>query len=57
MSYRVLMLGQLLPVGTHYSLYKIEHRIIYDAKRSFSVAYVDKYFLHNLTCGHQLICF
>ena len=57
MSYRILLLGQLIPVGHQYNLFKLDHRIIYDAKRAPSIAYADRYYLANLTCGHQLSCF
>lgn len=57
MSYRVLLLGQLIPVGYQYNLFSVEYKVIYDAKREPSVAYADRYYMANLTCGHQLVCF
>ena len=57
MSYRVLMLGTLIPTGHQMSLFRVEYTVVYEPKRAISVAYADKYCLTNITCGHQLTCF
>tara|TARA_R100001086_G_scaffold211581_1_gene127589 strand:+ start:918 stop:1088 length:171 start_codon:yes stop_codon:yes gene_type:complete len=56
MSYRVLMLGYLVPAG-QYNIFGVQNKIVYDPRRQPSVAYADRYYMANLTCGHQLTCF
>lgn len=57
MSYRVLLLGQLIPLpGQQLTLFQVEKRVVYDAKRAVSVAYADTHYVSNLTCGLQLAC-
>lgn len=56
MSYRVLLLGQLVGVGGQLSLFNIDYKVMYEPKRAVSVAHSDRHFLMSLSSGYQIAC-